>query len=393
MKGAWGAACAALLALAGCGAPPSLVPPRPSDVQDPRLPSVEFSLRALGDVPWDGFTIPVVATDGSFVAVQTDSVPDWPSRLGTSDTPVRRCGSVTIRPISDAGIGPGTTVGPELLLGRCWVGGPHGGVVVESPADGGARRLGVLAPGAAEPRWLLDDGATNAGAWAVPMDDRLLLVWCRRSPGRREWSLEQAVFEWSGTEWLPCAAGAGPSLSADSGTAWSGPCLVEGLVTAIAYRDGVLRLTAHDASPQRSAPALVRDATLTMRGTREAGWQSVSALGSTCLSDGRLVLLHPQFSRLAVWSPASQAAPVLMPEGTIGMVAANGRCLWATRESVWVCAGNEPDRDRRILVANGTWILLHADGDHALVARPQGDALRLYRIGFIDRSPPAVGPR
>lgn len=367
----------------GCGSTPSLPAIRPSAEQDPRLAAVEFGLVSLGEAPWDGFTMPVVAGDASAIAVQADSAPDWPTRLGTGDAPAQRCGSVAVHPIGAGGLGKPTTAGPDLLLGRCWLDGPHGGVLVEQPLAGGARRLGLLAASDGGVQWLLDDGSANTGAWIAPHGERILLTWCRRSPGTTAWSIDQAAFDRRGDAWTPCADGAGPALAAAAGVEWTGPCVVDGLLTALQLRDGVLRLIAFDASEARSEPALVRSTLLSMRGTREAAWQCVNGLGPTCSVGGELAFLHPRFNRLARWSPRTADAPTLLPEGTTGILRCGEHCLWSTGDRVWACRGSEPDPSRRVLVAEGTWILMHAGNDLAILAKPAGRALRVYRLNFV----------
>jgi len=372
----------AVLWMTGCSSVPTDASVRPSAEQDPKLASVEFRLVSLGEVAWDGFTMPVVAHDGSAIAVQLDSVPDWATRLGTTDAPKRNAGIVTIHPIEPGGLGVPRSMGPDLLLGRSWIDGDGGGALVEEPQPGGARRLGVLSLADGTVQWLLEDGATNAGAWIACRNDRILMTWCRRAHGSRAWSVEQAAFERTRGAWVPCADGAGPAIAPVEGVEWSGPCLVDGVLTVIQVRDGVLRAMAFDASPARSEPSPLQGAVLSMRGTREMAWQCVSALGPTCTTGSTVLLYHPRFSRLAAWSPWSEAAPTLLPEGTTGMLGCGRHCLWSSGDRVWACLGPAPDPARRVLVAEGTWILLGAHGESALLARPRGRSLRIYRMTF-----------
>lgn len=374
--------------LGGCSSAPSGLGVRPSSEQDPKLAAVEFGLVSLGDVAWDGFTMPVVAGDGSAIAVQTDSVPDWPTRLGTTDAPKRNAGTVAMHAVEPGGIGAPRSIGPDLLLGRAWIDGAGGGALVEEPQPGGARRLGVMPPTDGAVQWLLEDGATNAGAWAAAHDDRIVITWCRRAAGARSWSIEQSSFERVQEGWLPCADGAGPSIAPVDGIEWSGPCMIDGVLTAIQVRDGMLRAMAFDASPARSEPAQLQSAVLSMRGTREMAWQCVSALGPTCTTGSTPLLYHPRFSRLAMWNPRVEEAPTLLPEGTTGMLACERHCLWTSSDRIWACAGSTPNPTRRVLVAEGTWILLHARGQSALLARPNGRSLRIYRLTF---APPRSG--
>ena len=162
--------------------------------------------------------------------------------------------------------------------------------------------------------------------------------------------------------------------------------MADGLLTAVQLRDGVLRLLAFDASPARTEPALVRSSVLSMRGTREAAWQCIDALGPTCRVDDRIVFLHPKFGRLATWAPRTEDAPTLLPEGTAGLLRCGEYCLWSTGDRVWACRGPAPDPARRVLVAEGTWILLHAAPGSALLGRPHGRALRIFRVNFMTQT-------
>jgi hypothetical protein len=368
--------------LIGCSGIPAVSGVRPSSEQDPKLASVEFELVVLGDIKWDGFTMPVVACDASAIAVQTDSVPDWPTRIGTTDAPKRNAGTVALHALESGGLGAPRTLGPDLLLGRCWIDGAGGGALIEEPQPGGARRLGVMSPIDGSVQWLLDDGSTNAGAWVTGLGDRVVVSWCRRAPGARSWSVEQAAFERTREWWLPCADGAGPSIAPVDGVEWSGVNLIDGVLTAIQVRDGVLRAAAFDASPARSEPAPLQTAVLSMRGTREMAWQCVNALGPTCTTGSNSLLYHPRFSRIATWHPQTDEAPTLLPEGTTGMVQCENHCLWTSADRVWACSGPTPDPARRVLVAEGTWILLRAKNSSALLARPHGRSLRIYRLTF-----------
>ncbi|MFZ9689610.1 MAG: hypothetical protein ACO3DS_07205 [Phycisphaerales bacterium] len=382
----WLLAAACCTATAGCDSTPSLPTIRPSAEQDPRLAAIEFGLVSLGEAPWDGFTMPVVAGDGSAIAVQEDSVPDWSVRLGTADSSPAGCGSVALHAITPGGLRPAVPTAPRLLLGRCWIDGPSGGVLVEQPQDGGGRRLGVLSSVDGSVQWLLDDGATNTRAWVEPDGDRIVIGWCRRAAGTRSWSVDQAAFDRRSGAWMPCADGAGPAVGAVEGVSWGGPCMADGLLTAVQVRDGVLRLLAFDASPARTEPALVRSSVLSMRGTREAAWQCIDALGPTCRVDDRIAFLHPKFGRLATWAPRTEDAPTLLPEGTAGLLRCGEYCLWSTGDRVWACRGPAPDPARRVLVAEGTWILLHAAPGSALLGRPHGRALRIFRVNFMTQT-------
>ncbi|MBM4110334.1 MAG: hypothetical protein FJ254_03110 [Phycisphaerae bacterium] len=378
----------AALWMTGCSSAPSSASVRPSAEQDPKLASVEFGLVSLGEVAWDGFTMPVVARDGSAMAVQADSVPDWATRLGTTDAPKRKAGTVTIYPIEPSGLGLPRTQGPDLLLGRAWINREGGGAIVEEPQPGGARRIGVMSPSDGAVQWLLEDGATNTDAWVEDHGDGIVMIWCRRAAGARSWSVEQAAFEWVRCSWLPRADGAGPSIAATDGVEWSGPCMIDGVLTVIQIRDGVLRAMAFDASPARSEPTMLRSALLSMRGTREVAWQCVSAIGPTCTTGSTALLYHPRFSRLASWSPRSDEAPTLLPEGTIGMLQCGEHCVWSSSDRVWACSGPRADATKRVLVAEGTWIVLQSQGRTAMLARPIGRSLRIYRLTI---APPRGG--
>ncbi len=326
--------------------------------------------------------MPVVSDDGRWCAVQRDSVPDWGTRTGTSHEPKARAGTVDLYELLPRGVSAPQSHGPNCLLGRCAVIGESTAFVVEEPRPDGARRLGLVRP-TEEIEWLLDDGASNSCAWVTAAPGAVHAVWCRRAPGARWPGIEQAMFSRRDDGWMLEPLAAGPGIPATEGVEWSGPVISDGVLSAIQLRDGVLRAASFDASAARAEAIPTQSAILSMRGTRDMAWQSVAALGPACLQGSTVGLMHPKFGRLAFWDPRVGAAPNLAPMGASGVARSGHRTLWSTADRLWVCDGALPDEAGSIMVAEGLWLPLQTRGEDAIVARPMGRALRLYRLSFV----------
>lgn len=158
-------------------------------------------VRGLGQVAYDGRTLPVVSPDGRHLATQVGAAPPWGVSLGIDAEPaplsavrvhtvdrggVRPAGWSVIPPTGPAGSGAGGASAadeaarglsePGLLLGR---GATNLGVLVEQATPTGGRRVGLLSWETGRVGWLTPEGAHVAHA--VPMDDRGSLLAVRRS--------------------------------------------------------------------------------------------------------------------------------------------------------------------------------------------------------------------
>jgi len=153
---------------------------------------VNVALQPLGQLPYDGLSLPVVSPDGRFLATRVGTAPNWADVLGVSvggEAPgVSPPGEIRVfrvvesdaarrRPATLERVRFSQPLPDDLLLGRS---GSMQGVLVEQQLESGARRIGVVDWGSGSLRWLVDDGALNAMAtWTADGG----LAWMRRSTG------------------------------------------------------------------------------------------------------------------------------------------------------------------------------------------------------------------
>ncbi|MFN0011147.1 MAG: hypothetical protein ACKVS8_05820 [Phycisphaerales bacterium] len=142
-----------------------------------------FSLRPVGQIPYDGLTLPLVSPDGLRLASQVGETPSAGLLLARQPDPTWRGGQVAVfdltgpRPVA---LLPSQPLPSGLLLGRS---ADETGFLVEVPGLDGACSIGRVrwpsaqpAPAANAPviEVLLDDGSCSTDA--VLVDDRLLVV-------------------------------------------------------------------------------------------------------------------------------------------------------------------------------------------------------------------------
>lgn len=233
---AFAVACAALMG--GCvtereGPAPRGVPVRPASTGStikadrPVLPSgpvatpaaalssnaaVAATLFPLGQLVYDGQSLPLASPDGRFVAVQSGEPPTWPTILAEdAATPVNRT-TLTIFDVSGSAVrllSPPQPLPNGLMLGRA---ADAEGFLVESPQRDGSRWIGRVHWLTGETTWLAKDGKINAHATLLPNGN---LVFTRREVGsaRNELVLfssegEAVLAAEEGTSyWFPISSG------------------------------------------------------------------------------------------------------------------------------------------------------------------------------------------
>lgn len=131
---------------------------------------VAAAIKPLGEVPYDGLTLPLVTPDGRWIVTQIGSLPPWESVLAESGaTPVPSNAIAAFENVDGAlrtaawavpsAETPSPTVG--LLLGRS---ADNGWALVERPNDDGSRWIGRLDLASGEVEWLVQGEAVNAQA-------------------------------------------------------------------------------------------------------------------------------------------------------------------------------------------------------------------------------------
>ena len=142
-----------------------------------------MAIRMVGELPYDGLTLPLVSPDGRFLVTQVDEPPGWEMLLaeGTPTRPVR-----ARQRVYDLSSTPPTLVEPRtpasggLLLGRSVSaprpnvdGSEEPGYLVEQINGDGSRSIGRVGFRTGDVEWLVRDAMVNA--FAVEGHDQLLV--------------------------------------------------------------------------------------------------------------------------------------------------------------------------------------------------------------------------
>lgn len=160
---------------------------------------VTVALRPVGQVPYDGMTLPLISPGGRYLATQSGASPTWEAvlaqpgsfvaastRIGAfeipgdselsgalksdDDDPRKANKGGAVRPISWPKALPS-----GVLLGRSC---DDRGFLIESPRPDGARWIGKVSWVSGAVDWLVQDSAVNAFATFGPRGE---LIFCRRT--------------------------------------------------------------------------------------------------------------------------------------------------------------------------------------------------------------------
>jgi len=146
-----------------------------------------MAIRTVGELPYDGLTLPLVSADGRYLVTQVDEPPGWEMLLaeGTPPQPVR-----ARQRVYDLLSTPPTVVEPRtppsggLLLGRSVSaarptadGSEEAGYLVEQINADGSRSIGRVGFRSGDVEWLVRDEMVNA--FAIEGHNQLL-VYCTR---------------------------------------------------------------------------------------------------------------------------------------------------------------------------------------------------------------------
>lgn len=273
----------------------------PIGVSVPNISSRAIAaVRTIGSVPYDDFTLPVIAPNGRRIATQTGLAPDWATILAGPGQTVRSTTRIEVYDIADPDQRPGhvVTLEERLLLGRA---ADHAGFLVESPREDGTRWIGHASWETGEVAWIVADPARVAAFASLGPRGR---VACSvRHPGETSWSLmvrrgdaEEWVLHSEGDDWIA--------------PVWSG--VGDGLF--VLHRDGGrLEIVYMDATSAESMRRSRRTLVLAGEGATVAtALQVLSATAS--LAEARagggteaLAFHHPAHGRAAVWFPGRPA--------------------------------------------------------------------------------------
>ncbi|GJQ30887.1 MAG: hypothetical protein HBSAPP03_27710 [Phycisphaerae bacterium] len=148
--------------------------------------AIRLTLFPLGNVLYDGQTLPLASPDGKFLAVQSGEAPAWPTILAEDgQEPSTR---TTLRVFDVSGANARLVSSVELsawglMLGRA---ADTDGFLVESPQRDGARWIGKVGWHSGKVEWIVQDAAVNAHAILVPGGG---VAWTRRPIGGKQAAL------------------------------------------------------------------------------------------------------------------------------------------------------------------------------------------------------------
>jgi hypothetical protein len=140
----------------------------------------------LGEVPYDGLTLPLFSPDARFIATQLGPAPDWAAMLGerSSAIPEGQIRVYQINADSPQPLTPGRLLPAGLLLGRA---ASADGFLVESPSrDELPRRIGLADWSSDHIEWLTS--ADSDAAFAAIAPDGTF-AYSTREPGAEGWAL------------------------------------------------------------------------------------------------------------------------------------------------------------------------------------------------------------
>lgn len=135
---------------------------------------VRLAVKPLGDLPYDGQTLPLIDPTGRFAATLQGPPTPWPTLLAESGADVTSTSTIVIFTLEPA-ISPGAAaqLSPGVVLGRS---ADAAGFLVERPMDDGARWIGKVSWQTGQVDWLVADEHLNAHATLGPGGE---LAWSR----------------------------------------------------------------------------------------------------------------------------------------------------------------------------------------------------------------------
>jgi hypothetical protein len=324
----------------------------------------------LGSVAYDNRSLPLLSSNGRFVATQVGGPPQWDTLLSAPDSPMPMDSRIEIYRLDyDRGEAQLQWVtGRGLLLGR---GGDERGFLIEQPQTDGARWIGSMSWLGDTTRWLVDDEHVNAFG-ALGPDGRL--AWSRRSGGAEHFDLvirngrEQWTVGAQGGDWLlPVWTGTGADLF------------------VLRLEDGQLEAVYMNAtSPESTRQGVVRVLIAEQR-TRYDAYQCLASHSHTGSGQPSLLLWHPSATRMALWLPLSspEALTLLEPQSMAAVLDDSGNMLVATGQGVVLVS--PVDSHRRRTLVPGTHVLRPLTDRNwpYMVLSPRGDRIGLMALRLV----------
>jgi len=348
---------------------------------------VRVAVTPLGEIEYDGQTLPLTSPDGRFAACQTGRSPTWETLLAGPAAEVPGRSELAIYTLGGAGgdrvrrVVPAEPLPPGLVLGRA---ADDTGFLVESPRPDGSRWIGRV-------NWL-----SGRLSWLAPSEDACAhavfgpegsLVYTRRPVGAEGSDLVLRMAD--GTE---SALAAGGSYAMP---VWTGdPELVYAAQTSA---DGVaiVGVRVRRAGPAQEVGGLGQVVTrrvIARASDAVIGYQALSPVYSASAEGERglapLVFFHPSMERMALLDPISGRVTGLAPKSISAAAGADGRgyycttprglVYWALPQALemWSDQRAQPDPELRVLAEPYVPRTVREKGRTLLIG-PSRHALRL----------------
>jgi hypothetical protein len=322
---------------------------------------VRTSSVALGFVPFDGASLPLVSPDGRFIATQTGIAPTWSTTIADEQAVVPGMTRIEVYELdrragaSDSSRRPPRlmyALGEPALLGRSC---DSHGFLIESPRENGSRWIGHVEWWSGDTLWLIDDDQVNAFASVGP-DGRL--AWSRRAIDAPHFDL---VVRHGDAIWEQPAAGGDWLMPA-----WS--LRGDGLF-CLRLEAGVLAIAFANAGSSEAFRQSLKMYILGPDASVSTAYQTLA--GQITMPDGpaplrdQLVYDHPALGRAAIWRPMAgtgRTAMYLNPDSFMAALIDDDTALVATEKEL-IRQRLSNDRDKTGLV----------DGAHAIRTTPSNE--------------------
>lgn len=333
--------------------------------------AVTFQFQHLREVPYDGFSLPLISPDGSAAAIQLSSSIGWEAKLAGRSGQVSSEGTVAIASLVMPCADPLIPVpGNDMILGRSC---DSAGFLVESARLDGSRWIGKVRWDSGAREWLVRDESVNAFATLGPSGE---LAWSWRPLTGKDFSVvirrargESIIEAREGASWYA------PTFSSDGE-----------LLFVLQLRDGVLSLCAFSLSGGQD-PALVSQVVLSMRADRQMAYQTIVPLRNAATApQGSIQFFHPQQGRIAYWRCGSSNCALTAPGTVAAMPIGDTRLLTATARTT-ATESQPPDgqatasASRNELTA-AAWIPIGVQFGSVVVAHPSSTNIQLGLLKF-----------
>ncbi|MFG0283664.1 MAG: hypothetical protein ACF8R7_04520 [Phycisphaerales bacterium JB039] len=366
---------------------PAEIPTGP--ITEPALDStmsthVRVAVTPLGEVAYDGQTLPVLSPDGRFAACQTGRAPVWDTLLAGDggDIPLRS--EITIYDLTGErarAVAPAEALPAGLVLGRA---ADSTGFLIESPRPDGSRWIGRIGWLSGRIEWLVRSADVCAHAIFGPGET---LIYTRRPVGGVQAELAMR---------LP--GGAERRLNSQEASysmpVWTGDPDLIYAAEASAEGMGIVAVRAVRSGPGQEVSALgtiITRRIITASTDPVVAYQALSPAQSVASADEALpplAFFHPAMERMVVLDSRSGRITPLAPQSIAAAPAdqsgyfcttPRGLVYWALPGALeaWSNQRTQPDPEARVLAEPYVVRRTSDAGRPMTLIGPARDALRL----------------